>query len=106
MEILVHMGRAELLRSYSLLAVEFDPSLLARIDAEELPEGWREPTLTPSVQAIGNRWLQEKTSLLLQVPSAVIEGEYNYLLNPRHQDFTQLQFGTIRQFVFDPRLQK
>jgi len=30
---------------------------------------------------------------VLQVPSIVVDGEFNYVLNPRHTDFGQLKIG-------------
>jgi RES domain-containing protein len=40
----------------------------------------------------------------LQVPSIVIDGEFNYVLNPRNADFGQLKIGAPVSFSFDPRL--
>jgi RES domain-containing protein len=42
--------------------------------------------------------------VVLQVPSAVIPTEYNFLLNPLHKDFAKLHIGKALQFRFDPRL--
>lgn len=41
---------------------------------------------------------------VLQVPSALIESESNYLLNPAHPDFQRITLGPERPFTFDPRL--
>jgi len=38
------------------------------------------------------------------VPSAVVPGEHNFLLNPRHRDFGRLEIGGPEPFEFDPRL--
>jgi RES domain-containing protein len=43
-------------------------------------------------------------SVALRVPSIVVDGEFNYLLNPLHPDFAQLKIGEPRRFSFDPRL--
>jgi RES domain-containing protein len=42
----------------------------------------------------------------LRVPSAIVEGEFNYLLNPRHDDFVQIKIATPEPFSFDPRMWK
>ena len=44
------------------------------------------------------------SSVVLRVPSAVTEGEYNYLLNPAHVDFKKLIIGRMEAFKLDPRL--
>jgi RES domain-containing protein len=38
------------------------------------------------------------------VPSTLVPGESNYLLNPRHRDFAKLRIGAMIPFQFDPRL--
>jgi len=43
-------------------------------------------------------------SPVLQVPSLVVNGEFNYVLNPRQADFGQLKIGAPVSFSFDPRL--
>jgi RES domain-containing protein len=43
---------------------------------------------------------------VLKVPSAVIEHEWNYVLNPLHPDFSKIRWDAPRKFAFDPRLFK
>lgn len=106
MELLVHLGRADVLKTYLKMEVSFDESYMQHIDIDDLPEDWAEPTMAPSVQAVGDSWVKDKTSLILQVPSAAVQGEYNYLINPLHDDFQHLKFGQITPFNYDPRLLK
>ncbi|MCY3731984.1 MAG: RES family NAD+ phosphorylase [Rhodospirillaceae bacterium] len=49
-----------------------------------MPIGW-ETASRRTTRAIGDRWLAETRSALLQVPSAVV-GETNIILNPAHPD--------------------
>jgi len=35
------------------------------------------------------------------VPSEVIPQQWNYLLNPKHAEFGQIEVGRPEQFVFD-----
>jgi RES domain-containing protein len=41
---------------------------------------------------------------VLKVPSAIIDLEYNYLLNPAHPDFEKIKIRSVNKFTFDPRL--
>lgn len=55
-------------------------------------------------QAFGSLWLQQKRTAVLQVPSvAVNRMESNFLLNPRHQDFSRIESDPPQEFHFDPR---
>jgi RES domain-containing protein len=70
----------------------------------QAPENWRQPPATRSTREAGTRWVAESRSAVLRVPSIVVDGEFNYLLNPRHTDFTRLEIGEPLAFSFDPRL--
>jgi RES domain-containing protein len=41
---------------------------------------------------------------VLELPSVIIRGEPNYLLNPAHPDFRKIVIGKPEPFSFDPRL--
>ena len=72
--------------------------------SDPLPTDWRlEPPVTSTMQ-LGDNWLQKGSSLALQVPSAVIPEESNYLLNPLHKDFSQITLSDPLKFRFDERL--
>jgi RES domain-containing protein len=49
-------------------------------------------------------WLAGGASVALRVPSVVVPSEFNYLLNPKHGDFTRISIGASMPFPFDPRL--
>jgi RES domain-containing protein len=106
LELLVHLGPGMGLSDYVLLACSFDEGLVDRVDGSALPAGWRESPPLVDVQTIGDRWVQDARSAVLQVPSAVVPIEWNYLLNPQHPDFSQVQIGAAEPFAFDPRLSR
>ena len=54
--------------------------------------------------AIGDRWIREARSAVLELPSVIIPGEVNYLLNPAHPDFRKIIIRRAVPFAFDPRL--
>jgi RES domain-containing protein len=41
---------------------------------------------------------------VLQLPSAIIPEEANFLLNPRHPDFPRIRIAPAQPFAFDSRL--
>lgn len=72
--------------------------------AAKVPPEWRSYPHTASSQALGAAWVQAQPSVALRVPSAVVLGEFNYLLNPAHPDFKRVRIGKPAPFSFDPRL--
>lgn len=53
---------------------------------------------------IGNEFVKSKKHLALKVPSAVIQEEYNYLINPVHPDVKKIKINEIKSFRPDKRL--
>lgn len=68
------------------------------------PESWRQFPHSLATQDFGAAWARHQQTLALRVPSAVVPGEFNYLINPRHADFTRVKIGKPEVFAFDPRL--
>ncbi|MFT5084551.1 MAG: RES domain-containing protein [Lentisphaeria bacterium] len=106
MELFVNLGRTDVLNTYHKITVSFDESLMTHIDIHDLPSNWSEPSMASSVQAVGDDWVARNTSLVLQVPSAAVIGEYNYLFNPLHPDADQATYSGIAPFTYDPRMLK
>ena len=49
-------------------------------------------------------WVKGGTSAVLEAPSAVIETDSNYLVNPHHPDFRKIHVADPQPFEFDLRL--
>ncbi len=103
LEILVHSKRPEDLMNYVYLKLEFEDSSVSQLD---LPKDWQQSPAPISTQKLGDSWVKEKGSLLLEVPSVIIPEETNYLLNPAHSEFEKLKIAEARAFGFDTRLWK
>ena len=104
LEVVVHLDSSELLNHYVVFEVGIDEALIARLGFAELPRNWRANPLPRKIQMIGDAWAAAGTSPVLQVPSAVLPAEHDFLLNPRHRDFPRPVIGKPTPFRFDPRL--
>src|ERR1035441_2181020 len=93
LQILVHLDSPELLKKYVLFQVGIEESYIVGIDAAVLPRNWRSEPAPGKVQKIGDEWAARATSPVLRVPSTLVPGESNFLLNPRHAGFLKLQFS-------------
>lgn len=103
LELLVHLNTS-VPSAYSICPVDFDDSLIETLDLATLPRDWRKSPPPISLQTIGDDWIYRASSVVLRVPSAVIESENNYLINPAHTDFKKLVIGRMEVFKLDPRL--
>jgi RES domain-containing protein len=106
LEMLVHLGRGSILPAYVVIPCTFDDALVSRLDRTRLPKNWRSYPAPPELQLIGDEWVSRGASAVLDVPSAVIEADSNYLLNPHHPDFKAVRVMAPQGFEFDLRLLK
>jgi RES domain-containing protein len=105
LELLVHLGRGEVLNSYRLFALTIPDGAVLTLDDAALPADWRADPPPKSTAGIGDRWVASGRSVALLVPSTVITGERNCLLNPTRPEFTAIAAdATDEPFGFDPRL--
>ena len=105
LEILVNLNSAELLSSYSYAKVEFEEKDV--LPVEELvkpPKNWSASPPPSAVQRIGDEWAGSMQSLVLRVPTSVVPGEFNFLLNVGHPRFATIKREKPRLFRFDERL--
>lgn len=104
LEILVNLENTDVLPAYSLCAAHFEEDVVINLDHARLPPNWRDSPSPSELLAIGDAWIASSTSAVLEVPSAIVESESNYLINPAHPDFVSLVIETPRPFTFDTRL--
>lgn len=106
-EIIVHYPQRKHALKFVMSDIEIPDLLvmtLADFGVKTLPAGWNSQPPRYSSQAIGDSWLTAKASAVLQVPSAIIPREFNYLLNPEYPDFAAIKATAPKPFSFDPRL--
>jgi RES domain-containing protein len=104
LEVLVHTEDTQVLAAvrWAMIPVGIDESLIELL--QTLPVNWSQLPAPQSTREVGTRWVAESRSAVLRVPSIVVEGEFNYVLNPQHADFARLEIGEPLEFSFDPRL--
>ena len=105
LEMLVNLNSEGLMQSYSYAAIKFDEGSVLNVEEiRRLPSNWRDSPPPLVIQRIGDEWAESKLSLAMRVPTAVLPGEYNYLLNVEHPDFASVELGRPQGLNFDKRL--
>lgn len=72
--------------------------------ATSLPESWRETPYRDDVREYGNAWISAGEALALNLPSVLCEQSRNLLINPEHENVSQLLVERAEPFTLDPRL--
>jgi RES domain-containing protein len=107
LEVFVHMTAPAEPDDYVSVMVNLgvEESEAERVNLVQLPHDWRRIN-HPELQALGDEWARSMRSLVLRVPSVVVEGEWNALINPLHPDAAGMVIEKPRAFQFDERMFK
>ena len=103
LESLVHLNPPVRFK-YVAIRIKFDVALIETVPAKDLPPDWQTQPPPPSTKTVGDAWARTARSAVLALPSVIIPGELNYLLNPAHQDFKKISIAKPEPFTFDRRL--
>ena len=106
-EVAVHLTLATLPSDYVMIEIEIpDNIIIKEIILKELDEDWNNYPPNINTQKIGDEFIDSIKECLLKVPSAVVQGDSNYLINPYHTDFKKIKIIEITDFPFDKRIFK
>lgn len=103
LENVVHRGSEGLNLNFKVLLISITFKIQT-LNVKKLAAGWDSLDYT-ECQKHGDAWLESGTSAVLKVPSVIIPGEFNYLINTNHSDFNRLTY-TLEDFRFDERIKK
>ncbi|MDQ8195130.1 RES family NAD+ phosphorylase [Coraliomargarita sp. SDUM461004] len=104
LETLVHAEGSLRQVQYVRYPVSFSKQLIETAALSELTDALSSLTVSPRTQTVGRDWLRRAQQPILEVRSAIIPEEPNYLLNPRHAKFDRIKIGKAEPCAFDPRL--
>jgi len=104
-EVAVHLSLATLPSDYVIMQLHIpDDVSLQKINTVTLPPNWNAFPHPPETQAIGDAFIYNNEYCVLQIPSAVTQGDYNLLINPNHADFKRIKIISTEKFTFDQRM--
>lgn len=104
LEYLVHVPMALAPAGLSTLRIEVPDNIeLTAVDATSLPRDWKAYPPPQDLAAVGTKWALSNATLLLRVPSVVVEHEFNYLINPSHPEFKRIRPHRPQRFFLDQR---
>jgi len=104
-EVAVHINPAILPGDYLMVEIDVPGTVAIKtFDKSLLPANWNIFPHLLSTQKIGDGFIEENKFCILKVPSAVVEGDFNFLINPYHQDFKKIKITNSYDFPFDNRL--
>ena len=107
LENVVHRTQFGLTQAFDIMTIDCPASIkIKSVLKSDLPANWADYDQMAITQAIGKNWIKENQSAILQVPSSIIDEEFNYLLNPGHEGFKLVKLIKTQPFVFDRRIKE
>lgn len=106
LEVSVHLDLSEDLpldRFYVEIEIP-DEIIIQEVNIKDLPEDWNSKPPTSITQTIGDDFIDYNEAAVLKVPSSIVPMEYNYLINPNHQDISKIKVLNVNKMSFDSRL--
>jgi RES domain-containing protein len=107
LELIVHENAVSPMFNYKVIIISIadNDNLYTQLLQAQLPVNWRSDRAYSKLQQLGSSWYQHQQSLVLKVPSAVIPKEYNYVINTRHPDFSNMvSLVRTEDYFWDERL--
>ena len=106
-EIAVHFTLATLPGDYMMITIFVPDNIsLQKLSVADLPFHWNTFPHPATTQIIGDQFIGHNKYCVLQIPSAVTQGDYNMLINPNHPDFKRIKIIIKKKFPFDKRIFK
>lgn len=104
LEYTVNVNIDDIPRALSMTTLEIPENDILKLTVADLPGDWRASPAPASTRDFGNKLLKDCEHAIIQIPSAVIPEEYNYLVNPLHPDSRLCSILDIRDFIYDVRI--
>ncbi|MBC7893544.1 MAG: RES family NAD+ phosphorylase [Sphingobacteriaceae bacterium] len=93
------------MKAFRVLTIEIPDDVPVEIfDETRLPEHWVSFQEVDGTQAFGDEWLRSGRTAVLKIPSALLPYEFNFLINPNHEDFARIRLLGSEPFAFAPGL--
>lgn len=102
LELFVNLQNKRQLAYYVKSCILIPETLVVELETEYVVAFVRDPE-SFDARGYGDRWLHEGESCVLGVPSRVVVEEFNYLINPVHPSFAEIEAST-EPYQADPRL--
>ena len=104
LEYTVNVNIDDIPRSLSITTFEIPDMGIQDFRIAELPANWTESPAPASTKDFGTNLLNLAASPILRIPSAIIYQEFNFILNPKHDDAKDFKILHVEDFVYDVRI--
>lgn len=103
-ETAVHIDFNNIPDDYHMISIEVpEDTDYLRLDDMSEYMGWDSNPPSPITQNIGDEFCEKGEFMGMFVPSVVVKGDFNLILNPLHTEFRKVRVIAAESFEFDER---
>lgn len=107
LEVAVNVALHRIPKNYFMTIIEIPDVAVADYNSKLLEgKNWKNNPPIKFTQSEGDNFVKSGSDLALKVPSVVVEGDYNYIINPSHPNIGLVKIVATEKFSFDMRLFK
>lgn len=103
LEVAIHLPMGILPKDFMLVTIRIPDNGIHTIDHTSLDEDWKSNPPKPNTRLIGDTFVADGKQLVLKVPSVLVPDEYNFLINPKHWNASDVNILQQEPFTFDHR---
>ncbi len=103
LENIVHISNPTFLPTFQAITIEI-PDSFQEYSTDDFPIDSHDQDAFESLRKLTDEFVEKKEFLAMKVPSAIIDIEYNFLINPQHSLFKEVKIINQQEFSFDQRL--
>jgi RES domain-containing protein len=81
-----------------------DDIVMQEVAGGDLPANWDAKPPMAITQFIGDEFVNQNKAAVLKVPSSIVPQEFDYLINPMHEDAQKIKVTDTTPMRFDERL--
>ncbi len=105
LEVAVNVALHRIPKNYFLTIIEIPKEHIGEYNTKLLDgKNWKNNPPIKFTQSAGDHFIKSGGHLALKVPSVVVKGDYNYIINPYHPNIGFLKIVDTQKFSFDMRL--
>jgi RES domain-containing protein len=106
-EVLVHLSLANLPSDFVMLTIDIPDDIFVEVlNFAKVAMDWNVFPSTFETPLLGDDFIRRNEACVLKVPSAVVKGDFNFLINPHHAHFHKIKITEQVDFPFDKRIFK
>ncbi len=104
LEYSAHVSIDNIKRALSFTTFSVPDDSILELYTADLPGNWKDFPHPRETRDLGSQLLKENEYLLLKFPSAIIQEESIYILNPNHALMKKVSVKEVRDYAYDIRV--